>query len=359
MGVNKNEIIKNEIINIFIPVVKKDGLEYNRGMNWDLLGHQWAVNLLREHIVKDRVRHAYLFTGPRGVGRRTLALRYSQALICPQPTSPGVACQSCSTCQRIAKSAHPDLVVVQAEAEGGNMKVDQIRELQRTLSLSPYEASYKIALLLRFEEANPNAANALLKSLEEPPRRVLLFLTAESGDNLLPTIVSRCEVIRLAPLSLDVICEGLQERLGLPFEQARLLAHLSNGRYGYAVRLYQEPEQLEKRQVLLDDLYNLHQSNRINRFSYAEALSKDKENIRQALLVWLSLYRDVMLRTAGASTALTNLDRIEQIENMASKMKLEKVHGFIIALERTLGLLDRNVNPRLAVEVLMLDLPRH
>jgi DNA polymerase III subunit delta' len=133
--------------------------------NWDLLGHGWAIQLLKEHIIKQRMRHAYLLTGPAGVGRRTLALRFAQALNCPQPAASGVPCRSCRTCRLLENSQHPDLAVVQAEQVEGTLKVDQVRELQRSLALSPYEAKYRIALLLRFEEAHPSAANALLKTL--------------------------------------------------------------------------------------------------------------------------------------------------------------------------------------------------
>ena len=111
-------------------------------MNWDMLGHEWAVSLLKGHIERDRVRHAYLITGPRGVGRRTLALRLAQALNCPQPSSPGDPCRTCRTCSQIERMQHPDLVVVQADQLGGTLKVDQIRELGRGLALAPYESQY-------------------------------------------------------------------------------------------------------------------------------------------------------------------------------------------------------------------------
>src|SRR5512139_4054575 len=113
-------------------------------MNWSLLGHEWAVDLLSQHVAQGQVRHAYLFTGPQGVGRRTLALRLAQALDCPQPTAPGQPCLKCSTCQRIQKMAYPDLSVVQAEQVGGTLKVEQVRELQHALSLAPYEGRYRV-----------------------------------------------------------------------------------------------------------------------------------------------------------------------------------------------------------------------
>src|SRR5512139_3624059 len=222
-------------------------------MNWDLLGHQWAVGLLREHVARQSLRHAYLITGPQGVGRRTLALRLSQAINCLQPPGPGELCGTCRACTLIGRMQHPDLAVVQAAQSGGTLKVDQIRELQSSLSLAPYEAQYRMAVLLRFEEAHVSAQNAFLKTLEEPPPRVILLLTAESPERLLPTVVSRCEVIRLRPLPVEEVNMGLQERWGLPQDQALLLAHLSGGRPGYALRLLQSPEMLDARRLRLDD----------------------------------------------------------------------------------------------------------
>ena len=231
-----------------------------------MIGHQWAVDLLAEHVAMRRERHAYLFTGPQGVGRKTLALRFSQALNCPTPLTPGQPCLNCSTCKRMGTVQHPDLAVVEAVHEGEVLRIDQVRELQHNLSLAPYEARYRIALILRFEEANNNTANAMLKTLEEPPSQVVVILTAKSVENLLPTIVSRCEVLRLRPLSIEETSTGLQSLRGVPKEEADRLAHISGGRPGYALRLYEQPQLLEQRQAWLDQLLRLLASSRAERF---------------------------------------------------------------------------------------------
>ena len=327
-------------------------------MNWDLLGHDWAVALLREHVAKGSLRHAYLFTGPQGVGRRTLALRLAQAINCPQPSAPGEPCRTCRTCTQLEQMQHPDLAIVQAETEGSTLKVEQVRELQRSLALTPYSARYRVAVLLRFEEAHPSAANALLKTLEEPAPQVVLVLTAQSAEALLPTIVSRCEVLRLRPSPVDAVSQALQERKGLDPEKARLLAHIAGGRVGYALRLCESPEQLEQRREWLDDHRRLLAGSRVERFAYAEAIAKDKDALRQALNNWLSLWRDVLLRAAGSSALPTNPDRQADILALAEQVDLAEAHRVVSALERTQDLLDRNANTRLATEVLLLDLPR-
>ncbi len=327
-----------------------------------MLGHEWAVHMLQEHITQNKLRHAYLITGPEGIGKRTLALRLAQTINCTQPPAPGEPCGVCPNCRRLAKMQHPDLSVVQSERVGGTLKVDQVRELQHDLALSPYEARYRVALLLRFEEAHPSAANALLKTLEEPGPQVILALTADSPESLLPTIVSRCETLRLAPVPLDKAAEGLQTHWGLPLEKARLLAHLSGGRPGIALNLNEQPELLEQRQNWLNEHIRLLAIGRLERFIYADPqlnpITKDKESLRQVLGLWLSFWRDVMLCSIGAEAPLINLDRAEEISIISQRAHLAGARKAVAAIGHTLALLDTNVNTRLALEVLMLDLPK-
>ena len=114
--------------------------------NWNILGHEWAVELLRQQVAQDSARHAYLFAGPPGVGRRTLAIRFAQALNCLEPVAPGEPCGKCRNCVQIARLQHPDLIVSEAEAEGKTLKVEQVREARRTLMLKPYQARFRVAL---------------------------------------------------------------------------------------------------------------------------------------------------------------------------------------------------------------------
>ena len=180
--------------------------------NWNLTGHAWAVDMLKKHIVHGTTRHAYLFCGPPSLGRRMLALRFAQALNCPTPIEAGIPCGTCRECRQIESMKHADLTVVQAESGGGILKVDQIREARKLLTLKPFQSKYRVALFLRFHEANDNAANALLKTLEEAPSYAVLILTADNPEQLLPTIVSRCEVLRLRPLSIEEVQRELENR---------------------------------------------------------------------------------------------------------------------------------------------------
>jgi DNA polymerase-3 subunit delta' len=253
--------------------------------------------------------------------------------------------------------AHPDMAVIQAENEGGVLKVDQVREFKRAVSLKPYQSKYRIALFLRFQEANDSASNALLKTLEEAPAHVILLLTADNPEALLPTIVSRCEVLRLRPIPLELIEKELEHR-GVESTQARMIAHVSGGRPGYAFRLMEDKRLLEFRQTRLDDLQKLLSGTRVDKFAYAEKLAKEKDTLRQVLLVWLSFWRDVFLTAAKADAPLANLDRTEEIQRLAGKLSLAEARKTVTSLESALRRLERNVNARLLAEVLLLDWPK-
>ncbi len=327
-------------------------------MTWQLIGHSWAIQLLRSHVEHERLRHAYLFTGPAGVGRRSLALKFAQAINCSEPTEPGMPCGECRNCRQLKHMQHPDLAVVAAEQPGGMLKVDQVRELQRQLALTTIQARYRIALFLRFEEANPNAANALLKTLEEPPDHVILLLTAENPDVLLPTVTSRCEIIRLRPVPALDLQTALQKRLPVSLAEAELLAAVSGGRPGEAIRLHWDADGMALRLDWLKEQRAMMAASRVERFAYAQAISKDRARMHQAIGVWISFWRDVLLRASAAQApAMSNPDLEAEIGAAADSATREQIVGVIRSLQQANDLLARYANPRLVAEVLMLQLP--
>jgi DNA polymerase-3 subunit delta' len=332
--------------------------------NWNLLGHEWAVEMLKQHLIRDSVRHAYLITGPSGLGRRTLALRFAQALNCPTPSAPGEPCGKCKTCRQIERMQYTDLVVVQAEKEGGTLKVEQIRSLRQTLSLKPYQGKYRVSLLLRFQEASPSASNALLKTLEEAPPHDILILTADTAEQLLPTITSRCETLRLRPLPVEVV-EAYLKGCNADDSTARLLAHISGGRPGYALRLMQDKDALKSRVGRLEEMQILLHSTRRERFAYAEKLTERKrkdaeaeESFRNTMLLWLSFWRDVLLRASGSGSPLTNVDYSAAVDSLAATLTLDGARKLVSDAEGAIDKLERNVNARLLAEVVLLDWPK-
>ena len=327
-------------------------------MSWDLLGHEWAASLLKQHITHGDVRHAYLFSGAPGIGRRSLALAFAQAINCQSPTAPGVPCGECRLCRQTGKMQHPDLSIIEADSEGGMLKVDQIRALQRSVSLSPYEAKFRVALLLNFQRANANAQNALLKTLEEAPKQVILLLTADSPDNLLPTIASRCEILRLRPVPIDTLQEALQTRWNYDPEKSALLAHLSNGRTGLALRMAADPDLVEKRAAWVDELLRLIPLNIRERFAAAEPLSKNRDQLRLTLQTWLSIVRDLLLASNGQEAYLTNKDHAADIHALAKKLTGQQLVDILNSVDHSLDILESNANLKLLLENLLLSIPQ-
>ena len=332
------------------------------GMGWNLIGHTWAAEMLRQHIAANRLHHAYLFSGPHGVGRRTLALNFAQAINCSSPTAPGVPCGTCRTCRQIAQMQQPDLTIIQSEAEGESLKVDQVRDLHHSLSLAPYESAYRVALLLRFNEATDGAQNALLKTLEEPNERVVLLVTADEPENLLPTIASRCELLRLHALPLSELAQVLAEKKGLAADQARLLAHISSGRPGYALRLAEDESLLNMRREWLDDLFILAGASRSEKLAFSESKSRGrdrteiKQQLRDGLAHWLSVWRDVLLLVTRSGSALANLDYADQINALANKVDHKTAAKIVARLEHAFARLP-NANLQLMLDALLLDWP--
>lgn len=318
-----------------------------------LVGHTWAIDLLTRQQKQDQVPQAILLVGPSHVGKSTLARYFSQQLNCRGDTQP---CGQCLSCRKIISGNHPDVRIFDSDDE--TIKIDDIRELQRELALSPHESPYRVAVLCNFERATTSAANALLKTLEEPNPAVVLILTAIDPSTLLPTIVSRCQVIALRPLPGPQILDALQTRWHAPPEQAELLAQLAAGRPGRAVRALADAQFLQQREQQLHQLLNLLQQSRAERLAYAYTLSRDPHAVKSTLSFWLTVWRDVLLLHTGSHTGPINRDWQQQLQSIARQVNLVQLKAIVTHLRAALVNLHRNVNPRLNLEVVLLNLPK-
>jgi len=321
---------------------------------WQVVGHEWAVALLERSLANGRMAHAYLLLGLPQIGKTTLALNFAQALHCLGEERP---CGQCRPCLKIAHGNHPDVRVI--EAANGTIKIDQVRDMQREVALSPHEGRWKVYIIRQMERATAEAANCLLKTLEEPPPQVILMLTASDSDQLLPTIISRCQVLNLRPPSVPLVQKALQERWGVDARRAGLLARLSGGRLGWAVRASQDETILRRRERRLDEMAELMRQGRVERLRYAQRLSQNPDELQEVLDLWLGWWRDLLLIKGGNSTEVTNVDRQAMLRSQARDYSLDQVRDSIEALRSAVWQLEHNANTRLALEVLMLSLPGH
>lgn len=327
--------------------------------NWDVIGHEWAVSHLQRSLLHGRARHAYLFAGPSAIGKTTLARAFASRLNCLHEDESARPCGECRACQKMASGNHPDLALVEAEEVGGTLKIEQVRDLMHMLSLRPYEGRYRVGILRRFHEARPQAADALLKTLEEPPPYVVLLLTAENVNLLPKTILSRCQPLRMRPVPVSQVAAALETRWGAEPDRAELLAQLSGGRMGWAVRALTDDEALTFRDLALDDLEHVLGENRVGRFERAQTLAnpKRKSELRETLVLWQSFWRDVILVLSESRVAPVNKDRRALLNRLARELSLEDAQAALKATRDCLKDVGSNVNNRLAVEVMLLDYP--
>jgi DNA polymerase III subunit delta' len=325
--------------------------------HWPIYGHDWAVEHLQKGLANSRIRHAYLITGPEGVGKHTLAQAFAQALNCTHADESARPCGECRSCKLIASGNHPDLLNSELDPNTGALKIEEIRSVTQRISLKPYEARYRIAIFRDFDHARGQAQDALLKTLEEPPPHALLILLAPSAESLLPTITSRSQIIPLRPVAADTVRDVLIQHKGAQPEQAVLLAGLSGGRIGWALRVLEDPSILEQRNEALALLENLLDVTRAKRFDVADDLSKDKLALYPLLELWQSYWRDVVLMCQNAPVPPANRDHGEAIERLSARLTAEEALTALHATRNMLKILSLNVNLRLALEVMFLDYP--
>lgn len=328
---------------------------------WPVIGHEWALDLLAHTLRSGRPSHAYLFTGPAQVGKTTVARAFAQALVCERvEQNGGVPCTAgenpCRTCQRVAQARYPDVQIIAAEKN--TIQIDQVRALQGDAAIAPLEGRRKVFIISEIERASLPAANALLKTLEEPPSQVVMLLTTARRDLVLPTILSRCQVIALRALPLAQVRTALQTRWGVDEERAALLAQLSAGRLGWAVTAHTDAELWELRARHLDALLSLTGEGYLGRLAYAETLSRTGAELETALGLWAAWWRDVLLVQRGLPAAVLNLDRKTQLIQQADLYRPEQVEAALTDLAQTVRRIKANVNTRLALDVLLLRLPR-
>ncbi len=331
-------------------------------------GSPWAVALLRAHLRRGRVHHAYLFEGPPGVGRRTLALRMAQALLCQQAPAPDAWCGQCASCRALeqslkagaTESGHPDVTLVAAGEHAMGLQVDQVREVRTRLHRTPALGPYRVAVLLDFDRATPAAANALLKTLEEPGEHGLLLLTAASSERVLPTVASRCARIPLRPMAPQALARHLQQAYPDQADRATHVAAWAAGRPGYARRLLEDPQTYRDHARWLEDLPRLLAASRRERFAYSQNLvqSLSRRHLEQPLAVWTAFWRDVLHLGSGHPVPLFHPERRALMAHVARLVPFARLYRVWQTLVQAQERLRRYVTPRLLMESVLLTWPR-
>ena len=292
-----------------------------------IIGHQKQLNYLKRIAESGKIPHALLFSGQKKLGKKTIALEFISRLF----EEPGVP--------KILGGRHPDFILIEPPTKnngGGQIQIDQIRDLSWRLSLKPIKAQLKAAIIDESHSMTREAQNCFLKTLEEPKGNTILILITEKPNFLLPTIVSRCQIIKFYPVKKDEIERYLKNQEGLSKEEIEEILEIAQGRPGRAVELAFAKEKFEFYKKRTKELAKIFNSNLSSRFQYAKEIST-KENLQEILEIWLNYFRNIFIKNCSTPSAKHLGNILQQIQ-------------------RTIYLISTtNVNPRLALEILMMN----
>ena len=315
-----------------------------------ILGQEHALSLLQKALVSTRLGHAYLFYGPSGVGKKLTALQFAKALACQDTTA--AACDRCASCHKMTTGNHPDVVVI--NPEGTSIRIEHIRAMQRQLSYKPYESQRTIVIIDGCESLTPPAANALLKTLEEPPETALLLLLTSKKDALPLTIISRCQQIPFRPLAPAHI-RALLLQQGVDQTTATLAATLAEGRLATWIQT-DTTQALARRQSAYALLQERGHTQSMPLFLLARQCAGSREQCEE-VLHWLSLFcRDLVMLKVTPITPLYNPDLQAELTSLASSLAVEPLLDLFASLEQLRHYLTMNVNPQLTFEQLVIQL---
>jgi DNA polymerase-3 subunit delta' len=318
--------------------------------------------MLERALASGQTSHSYLFTGPEGVGKTTMALAFAQALLCPR-RAPGTTepCGVCVACRKVVSGNHPDLLVIEPLKEGSKEKfwitIEQLREAERLVTLAPYEGERRVVIIPRMRRIQEKTVNTLLKTLEEPPPSVTLILIATEPSEVLPTILSRCQLVSFPPIAPEAIAQALRARWSASEADAARLAGLACGSLGWAVRAHQNSEAAKEREEALKQIASLASRPVDERMRMAAALGPDNASARRTLDLWTIWWRDVTLAASGAHRLLTSGEIRATAERIGPAIGPERARAFMATLLEATQTLDVNANPRLLLENLALDVP--
>lgn len=317
-----------------------------------LVGNAALGARLRAMAASGRVPPSLLFVGPKGVGKLAAARVLAKALNCERKD--GDACDACATCLRIERGDHADVRVLRPEGKGGQITIEPVEELVREAHFRPFEGRRKVYIVSDADRMNPTASNKILKLLEEPPPWLVFILVTANEGTMPPTLLSRCQILRFAPLSVEELASLLVERPDIDPERATALAALAGGSLEEALALIEEPiEELRAKALRLAEVVGGPAPER-DLVPLADALSKE-ERLLLLLRILMGLFRDAASRLGGGS--LVNRDLEGEIDRLSRAAPLETwLAAYRLAEEALEDLRDRYLNKRITLGRLVVSL---
>ncbi len=328
----------------------------------EIEGQQRAKSILERAIESGHVHHAYLFTGAVGVGKYQVAHAMAAIVNCTSrpPNTFADFCGQCASCRKIIQKQHPDIFFI--EPEGNvvkNIKIGQIREIQKAAARAPYEAEIRVVIINDAHLMTEEASNALLKTLEEPSARMRMILVTDQPHRLLDTILSRCQVIRFGSLPQTVVLERIQqivahdpELAGTSADLITVAAGYSEGSLGRALNILRS-DMLQGRREFLTEILGITRQQPRDLLALAESWSKSGAAMTERLDVLKLFFRDAMLFKTSGAHRVVNIDLLDLIETVAAASEMDAILQIIDEVCRADDLLTRNVNAQLILEELL------
>jgi DNA polymerase III subunit delta' len=320
----------------------------------DIYGHEKKIEILQKTLTQKRTGHAYLFSGVSAIGKKTLAREFIKAINCGEVESLGDSCGKCASCRKIERMSHPDVFFV--EAEGQFIRIASIRQIQERTKCKPMEAQRRAFIIDDADKMNEEAANSLLKMLEEPSLVNILILITARPYSMPQTIISRCQHMRFNPLSAETVARFLAVKMDMDNQRALLLAALSGGSIGNALELNKD-DIVTYRNELLTMLSLTNPEDPFSFINIASFLGQKKKEIKQGLNILNTFFRDVLIfKEVRKNEMLINQDNISLISTCAARLSGEQILQNLEQIEKAGGIIEQNVNKSLTLETMAFKL---
>jgi DNA polymerase III subunit delta' len=319
----------------------------------EMVGQEKIIHILKNALYYNQIAHAYLFEGLEGLGKREAALEFAKSICCQEQKTK--YCGKCSSCIKITNNNHPDIKWF--EGTSSSIKIEDVRNIKRSIQMKPYLGDKSIYIICNAEKMTIQAQNALLKTLEEPPEHVVIILLVSNVQSVLPTIKSRCQILKFQQAALKEIQRYLVEKMGLPVEKANVITAFSNGIIGKAKQILENDAFIRRRETVLELTNFLFIENTFQILNRADYFNEEKDFIEEMLDLLMSWYRDILIYQNTHNTKLLmNTDKEEMILLQSNKLSIQKVKHIIEIIENAKNNLKHNVNYSLNLEVMLINI---
>lgn len=317
-----------------------------------IIGHERIIESLKKSIEKGSISHSYLFEGDEGLGKKKTAEVFAKTLLCKEQKEE--PCNTCSSCIKFDRGNHPDVEVI--EPDKGLIKKGDIEALIKSVVTAPFESARKVFIINDCHKMNREAMNSLLKTLEEPPEYIVIILITSVANNLLPTILSRCQNIKFYPIETAKVVDYLIKNYGKTKDEARFIAEFTKGSIGKSIELSVSDEFFQKRDEIIKIIDNLLMGDKVRAFNSIDFFNDNKVNIDEVLDMILFWFRDLIVyKVIGDNNLIINKDKISIISN-ESFIDFQRINDIIERVQQTKEDISRNVNFQLSIETMLLNI---